>query len=191
MYIRRYYGEWLDYAEYRCSTWGVRDEAYDCLADVLEYLIRMPESALLDMLRHEQAGDKKLFFYVRKSIMHAACRRVGEKARRHPCPIDVLLDVPEESDDPEPEDGTFARNRAVEALFRSDDYTEWGAYCGTRGSIYRYVIYTVTGGKRYPKILYQVQLKGGWRRHFSSLSAAAACLASLPEVPPPPRAGLT
>lgn len=177
MYIRRYYGALFSCARYWCSRRGIPGEAYDCLADAFEVLCRKPESVLLDLIRHELAGEKKLFFYTRK-ILHFVIIRYGAAERnRHLCPLNEALCLLEESGELGDADENFARSREVEALFRSDDYTERAAYCKTGGTIYRYVTYT--GRKRYPVVRYQARREDGKMRSFSCLSAASAFL------PPP------
>lgn len=153
---------------------GCPGETYDLLADALEVLCRKPESVLLDLIRHELAGEKKLFFYTRK-ILHFVIIRYGAAERnRHLCPLNEALCLLEESGGLGDADENFARSREVEALFRSDDYMELRYVSRGTGSIRRSVTYT--GRKRYPVVRYRARREDGKNRSFSCLSAARAFL---------------
>ena len=69
-YVRRYYDDWLRCSRRWCSMNGIPQEAYDLLADVLESLCRKSDALLSDMLSHENNGDKRLFYYVRKALRY-------------------------------------------------------------------------------------------------------------------------
>lgn len=68
-YIAKYYDRWLNYSQYICCRFGIRQEAYDIMADVLVEFCLKSDEALSDLLRHEQRGDRKLFYFVRRAIL--------------------------------------------------------------------------------------------------------------------------
>ena len=88
-YVRRYYDDWLRCSRRWCSMNGIPQEAYDLLADVLESLCRKSDALLSDMLSHENNGDKKLFYYVRKALRYTI---LNYRLRQyHPCKTLALL----------------------------------------------------------------------------------------------------
>lgn len=181
IYIRKYYTSLLSCSRYWCSIWGIPSEAYDLLMTALETLCRKPESILQDLIRHELAGEKKLFFYTRK-VVYYKIAAYGSMAKSRPlCSLDEAIGVLDNSEEPDVSDERFARLREVEALTRSDDYMERGISYEGHGTIRRIVTYS--GRKRYPVVRYHARRENGEKRSFSCLAAAAAFL-------PPPRVSI-
>lgn len=162
---------------------GIRPEADDLLADVLESLCRRSDAFQLDLLAHEQTGDRKLFFYVRKALRLEA---LAYKATKHRItyPIDLCRFL---SDEPQPDrevsDKLFAAFREVEARLRADDFIDAGPQYGGNGSLCRYVTRRTGKYGFYPTIKYQVTLPDGSRRLFCCRSSAIAFLTG--QNPPP------
>lgn len=177
MYIRKYYPQLLSCSRHWCSVWGIPGEAYDLLADALCVLCCKPENILQDLIRHELAGEKKLFFYTRKVVYYEIAKYGSAAKSRFLCTLNEAIGVPDNSGAPEISDERFARSREVEALTRSDDYT---VGCGGCGAIRRVVTYS--GRKPYPCVRYYVRREDGARRSFSCLSAATAYLTSPPRM---------
>lgn len=177
-YIRRYYYDWLGCSRRWCSMLGIPQEAYDLLADVLESLCRKPESKLQDMIAHEEADDRKLFFYVRRAIRFKILEYRARKYRQV-CSVDLLPHLRYADDEQEASDEMFSDFREVEAKMRADDFVDPLCVFNGRGRIYRRVAAekSKTGDSKRPRVRYDAVATTGLKRQFCCLSSAVAFLA--------------
>lgn len=180
-YIRRYYDSWLGCSRRWCSLNGIYQEAYDLLADVLEWLCRRSETQLLDMLAHEEAGDRKLFFFVRKTL-HYKILYYRLNRCRISCTPDLLADVPCSDVQTEIPEELFDAFRVEEAKFRSDDFFDLGQQYNGTGRLTRYVTHVKTSYGVRASARYIAATETGRRRQFERRKSAIAFLQN----PPPP-----
>ena len=87
-YISRYYDDWRRSSRRWCLFLGILPDADDVLSDVLESLCRRPETFQLDLLAHEQAGERPLLLCSgrcvrRRSVMrkNTACTILSRASR--------------------------------------------------------------------------------------------------------------
>lgn len=177
-YIRHYYSDWLGCSRRWCSMWGIPQEAYDLLADVLESLCRKPESKLQDMIAHEEADDRKLFFYVRKAIRLQILDYRARKYRQV-CSVDLLAHLQCADEEQEAADEMFSEFREVTSTTRADDFVDPHHMYNGRGCICRYVVAekTRTSDSKRPRVRYGAITTTGLQRQFCRLSSAVAFLA--------------
>lgn len=181
-YIRRYYSDWLGCSRRWCSMLGIPQEAYDLLADVLESLCRKPESKLQDMIAHEEADDRKLFFYVRRAIRLQILEYRTRKYRQT-CSVDLLPHLRYADDEQEASDEMFSEFREVEAKMRADDFVDPRCVFNGRGRIYRCVLAVRAANGKRPRVFYSAVAATGLNRNFGRLSSAVAFLAGQ-NIPP-------
>ena len=182
-YISRYYDDWRRSSQRWCSFLGILPDADDVLSDVLESLCRRPEAFQLDLLAHEQAGERPLLFYVLGALRKRAIRYV-RKYRIH-CSVECFPQLIENDEaDTEVSAELFAAFRETEAMFRSDDFIDAGPQYGGHGRLTRYVTRLKGRDGFHPIIKYQVSFPDGFRRQFSRRSSAISFLAGR-NTPPP------
>lgn len=173
-YIERYYNDWLQCSRRSCSALGIRQEAEDILADVLESFCRRSEERQLDMLAHEQAGDPKLFFYIRKAIHIRAC--LFRKNVRISRSIDEYPYLPclreQEREEWNMDEEQFVRFRNAEAKLRADDYIDPELLYDGHSHINRYVLCSTSR----VKIVYTAFLDSKRKRNCGRYSSAVAFL---------------
>lgn len=178
-YISRYYDDWLRYSRRWCSMCGIPREAYDLFADVLESLCYRPEAQVLDMLAREEAGDRNLFFYIRKAIR---LEIYNYRARRYraTCSTDKLMCLLQERpEDNDAADELFNQFREVEAHLRADDYVDPRLIYNGKGSVSRFVTHVKRLQSIRPEVRYAVGPRSG-RRSFNRYSSAVAFLQNTP-----------
>lgn len=175
-YIRKYYADWLRCSQRWCFMLGIANEAYDLFADVLLSLCQKPETILQEMIEHEEKGDRKLFFYVRKAI-RLTIYNYRKWDARHFMPIDFLPDFESDSKEDEDADEIFDLFREVTAIIRADDFIDLdNPYMG-HGWISRYVISTKSAHGRRAQVRYAVGSINGHQRQFCRRTSALAYLA--------------
>lgn len=175
-YIRLYYSDWLGCSRRWCSMLGIPQEAYDLLADVLESLCRKPESKLQDMIAHEEADDRKLFFYVRRAIRLQILEYRTRKYRQV-CSVDLLPHLQRADEQQETSDEMFSDFREVEAKMRADDFVDPRCVFNGRGRIYRCVAAVSVAGNLRLAVRYDAVTTKGLHRQFGRHSSAVAFLA--------------
>lgn len=122
-YIARYYDKWLDYSQRICYCLGIRNEAYDVMADTLEEFCCKSNEDLTKLLVVGYTGDYKLFFSVCKGIRLSAINVLKNQQRRaFPDGLDRHLfhlpDLTDEDDSNEPTN----EEREAEAILRDDSF---------------------------------------------------------------------
>lgn len=122
-YIARYYDRWLDYSQRICYCLGIRNEAYDVMADTLEEFCRKSNKDLTKLLVTGYTDDCKLFFSVCKGIRLTAInvlrnrpiRALSDGLDRH------LFHLPDLTDENDSNEATN-EEREAEAMFRDDSF---------------------------------------------------------------------
>lgn len=180
-YISRYYDDWLQCSRRWCSMLGIPQESYDLLADVLLSLCQKPEGQLQELLGHERDGDRKLFFYVRKTVRLQIFSFRREKFRPA-CSIDLLPNLAYSDDMQELPDKMFEAFRAEEAKIRSDDFFDPEQIYTGDGRLTRFVTFIKTQQGYRIRVKFDAA-KDGQRRQFYRRSSAIAFLAG--QNPPP------
>lgn len=175
MYIRKYYAHWLNYARYLCSLYNIRKEAYDCLADALEGLVRLPSDTLQDLIDPDLSDEKRLLYYIKGMVRYRVLRFMQRKYRRF-VPFSEDIGTADDSGEAETTGDNFARRREVEALWRADDYVDPNVLYDGRETVIRFVSYVRKGSWCGPCVRYEAYPKGRRRRHFSTRKAAVAYL---------------
>lgn len=182
-YIRRYYNDWLGCSRRWCSMNGIPQEAYDLLADVLESLCRKSDALLSDMLSHENNGDKKLFYYVRKTLRYTILKYRFHKYQ--PCnTLDLLSDVQHSECKTEIPDELFDTFRINEAKLRADDFIDPGLEYDGVGRLTRYVTRLKTNYGYRLTARYVATAKNGHCRQFARRTSAITFLADQNSPPP-------
>lgn len=118
-YFAKYYDRWLDYSRHICYCLGIRNEAYDVMADVLVDFCCKSDEALADLLNHEQQGERKLFFSSLKSIRFRAIKVIK---KRHIATSDItvhLFHLAALEDEP---NEISNEEREAEAVLRDDSF---------------------------------------------------------------------
>lgn len=175
-YIREYYADWLLCSQRWCSMLGIPNEAYDLLADVLLSLCQKPAMKVLEMIEHEEAGDRKLFFYVRKAIRLTIYDFRARRAR-HFIALDFLPNLQPEQDCNETADELFDQFREVTAVTRADDFIDINNPYMGQGWISRCVVTVKSTHGRIPRVRYAVSSTTGHQHQFGCRSSAVAFLA--------------
>ena len=184
-YISRYYDDWRRSSRRWCLFLGILPDADDVLSDVLESLCRRPETFQLDLLAHEQAGERPLLFYVLGALRKKALR-YAQKYRMHYSVESFPQLIENDGADTEVSAELFAAFRETEAMFRSDDFIDAGPQYGGHGRLTRYVTRLKGRDGFHPIIKYQVSFPDGFRRQFNRRSSAISFLAGRNTPPPPP-----
>lgn len=189
-YVRRYYDDWLRCSRRWCSMNGIPQEAYDLLADVLESLCRKSDALLSDMLSHENNGDKRLFYYVRKALRYTILKY--RLHQYHPCKtLDLLSDVQHSECKTEISDKLFDTFRIDEAKLRADDFIDPGLQYDGVGRLTRYVTRVKTNYGYRVSVRYIAAAKNGQRCQFERRTSAIAFLADKKSPPPEKSVGCT
>lgn len=118
-YIAKYYDRWLNYSQYICTHWGIRREAYDIVGDVMEELCQKPDIVLVDFLREELQGNKKLCNYVKRMVLFTAADVAKSRMQTISTDSYIIQCVP--GDDHEQSSCTDAM-REAEAALREDSF---------------------------------------------------------------------
>lgn len=180
-YICRYYDDWLRCSQRWCSMFGIPQEAYDLLADVLESLCHRPDAQLSEMIAHEEVGSRMLFFYTRK-MLHNAILNYRTRRYRVSCTLDLFSDVQHPEVQTEIPDELFNSFRVEEAKFRADDFIDPGRQYDGTGRLTRYVTHVKTPHGARTLVCYQSTTQDGHIRRFSRRTSAIASLtAPLPK----------
>lgn len=174
-YIRKYYADWLFCSQRWCSMLGIPNEAYDLLADALLVLCKKSDMKVLEMIEHEEAGDRKLFFYVRKIIRLTIYDYRSSRAR-HFIAFDLLPNLQPKSEYDEVADELFDQFREVTAVTRADDFIDINNPYAGHGWINRCVVTVQSSHNRIPRVRYAVSSTTGCRRQFGRRSSAVAFL---------------
>lgn len=186
-YISRYYDDWRRSSRRWCSLLGILPDADDVLSDVLESLCRRPEAFQLDLLAHEQAGERPLLFYVLGALRKMALLYRKRKYRM-PFPIDDIANlsglIENDGADTEVSAELFAAFREVEAAFRGDDFIDAGPQYSGNGYLCRYVVGRKRKHSCSPSVRYRVRTPDGCIGGFSRRNSAIAFLAGR-KFPPP------
>lgn len=178
-YVRRYYDDWLRCSRRWCSMNGIPQEAYDLLADVLESLCRKSDALLSDMLSHENNGDKKLFYYVRKALRYTILNYRFNRYRVT-CPLDLFSDVQYSETQTEIPCELFDAFRVEEAKFRSDDFIGPNQQYDGTGRLTRFVTHAKTNYGVRTIVRYQTTTHDGRHKQFGRRTSAIAFLTSPP-----------
>lgn len=175
-YVRKYYDHWLGCSHRWCSMLGIPGEAYDLFADALLDLCQKPEAKLRDLVEHEERGDRKLFFYVRRMIRLSVYEYKVRKAHRcylTECPPEPLQN-PEIAEIPE---DLFNQFREVTAVMRADDFVNLKEQYTGAGRIYRFVTCLKRPSGVVCTVKYEACSTTGQRRQYVHRSRAVAFLA--------------
>lgn len=188
-YVRRYYDDWLRCSRRWCSMLGIPQEAYDLFADALLNLCEKSDAQLQDLIEHEEEGDRKLFFYVRRIIQYIVYEYRKGKVRSF-APIEELCTLRHESEGNAIPDEIFDSFRDKTAKLRADDFVELDYLYTEHGRIYRYVTTQRPAYGVQSLVRYEAIASNGKRRQFGNRSDAVAFLAG--QNPPPEKsAGCT
>lgn len=183
-YVRRYYDDWLRCSRRWCSMLGIPQEAYDLFADALLGLCEKSDAQLQDLIEHEEAGERKLFFYVRRIIQCIVYEYRRYKVRSF-APIEELCTLRHEFEGNAVPDEIFDAFRDKTAKLRADDFVELDYRYTEHGRIYRYVTIQRSAYGVKSVVRYEAIPSNGKRRQFGNRSDAVVFLAG--QIPPPPK----
>lgn len=181
-YIQKYYSDWFWCSRRWCSMLGIQNEAYDLYANVLLELCQKPEIKLQELVEHEESGDRKLFFYVRKMIQFEVYEYRTRKARRF-CSVDLLPNLQQNTDVESADDDVFNEYREITAKMRADDFIDLSNQYTGQGRIYRFVRRVKTPSGLRAQVKYDAISTTGCHREFSRRSSALSFIKS--QIPPP------
>lgn len=185
-YVRRYYDDWLRCSRRWCSMLGIPQEAYDLFADALLDLCEKSDAQLQDLIEHEEAGERKLFFYVRRIIQCIVYEYRRYKVRSF-APIEELCTLRHEFEGNAVPDEIFDAFRDKTAKLRADDFVELDYRYTEHGRIYRYVTIQRSAYGVKSVVRYEAIPSNGKRRQFGNRSDAVVFLAG--QIPPPRKIG--